>query len=332
MPLPGTSMTLRDAAVLFGTGGKPDILINLLSQLSALTEDMAWKPTNLDLSYKFRAVIALPGVSYRSINEGVLPTRGTQEVITETTSLMESVFEIDKELIDIAPDKGIYRTEQAAAHLEAMTMKLSQELWYGTRSADPRAVMGLSERYSKLTGPAANNIIDAGGEGSDNASIWLVGHGDRSFHGIYPKNSRAGFEHIPGPKQDLVDPDNGGTYEGYRDRFKWRVGIALPDYRQIGRICNIDVPSLLTFGTASDTSANLLLLINRLTNRIHNLRDGRFTLYMNRDVKEAWENQLLQKQNLALTIDSATGAITTAYKGIPIKVDDNLLSTEERVV
>jgi hypothetical protein len=325
-------MTLRDAAVLFGAGGKPDILIDLLSKLSPLTEDLSWKPTNLDTGYKFRAIEALPGVSYRSINEGVLPTRGTQKIITETCSLMESVFEIDKELIDIAPDKAVYRTEQAAAHLESMTVKLSEEIWYGTRAADPRGILGLSERYSNLTGPAADNIIDAGGTGNDNASIWLIGHGDRCFHGIYPKSSRAGFEHIPGPKQDLVDPDNGGTYEGYRDRFKWRTGIALPDYRQVARICNIDVSNLLTFGTGSDVSANLLLLVNRLTNRIHNLRNGRFVIYMNRDVKEAWENQILQKQNLALTIDAATGAITTAYKGIPIKVDDNLLSTEERVV
>jgi hypothetical protein len=331
MPLPGAGITLREAALLFGDKGEPHHLINLLSELSPLTEDLTWKPTNKDTEFVFRTVEGLPGVSYRSINEGVLPTRGTQKIVTESCSLMESVFEIDKELIDIAPDKAVYRAEQAAAHLESMTRKFSEELWYGTRSSDPRAIQGLSERYSKLTGPAADYIIDAGGTGSDNASIWLVGHGDRTFHGIYPKNTRAGFEHIPGPKQDLPDPDNGGTYEGYRDRFKWRVGIALPDYRQVGRICNIDVSNLLTFGTSSDSSANLLLLVNRLTNRIHNMRNGRFVLYMNRDVKEAWENQILQKQNLALTIDSATGAITTAYKGIPIKVDDSLLSTEAKV-
>ena len=332
MPLPGAGITLREAALLFGAGGKPDPMINLLSELSPLTEDLIWKHTNLDTEYRFRTVEGLPGVSYRSINEGVLPTRGTQKIVTESCSLMESVFEIDKELIDIAPDKAVYRMEQAQAHLESMTLKLSEEIWYGTRSNDIRAVQGLSERYSGLSGPAADYIIDAGGTGGDNASIWLIGHGDRTFHGIYPKNSHSGFEHIPGPKQDIVDPDKGGTYEGYRDRFKWRVGIALPDYRQIGRICNIDVNDLLTFGTSDDSSANLLLLVNRITNRIHNLRNGRFVLYMNRDVKEAWENQILQKQNLALTIDAATGAITTAYKGIPIKVDDTLLSTEERVV
>ncbi|MDR1019144.1 MAG: hypothetical protein LBL73_00165 [Synergistaceae bacterium] len=332
MPLPGAGITLREAALLFGDKGEPNHLINLLSELSPLTEDLLWKPTNLDTEYKFRTVEGLPGVSYRSINEGVLPTRGTQKIVTESCSLMESVFEVDKELIDIAPDKAVYRMEQAAAHLESMTLKFSEEVWYGSRGSDIRSIQGLSERYSNLGGPAADYIIDAGGTGSDNASVWLIGHGDRTFHGIYPKNSKSGFEHVPGPKQDIVDPENGGTYEGYRDRFKWRVGIALPDYRQVGRICNIDVPALLTFGTSGDTSANLLLLVNRLTNRIHNLRNGRFAFYMNRDLKEQWENQILQKQNLALTIDAATGAITTAYKGIPIKVDDTLLSTEERVV
>jgi hypothetical protein len=327
-------MTLRDAAIHFGAGGKPDILIDMLSKMSALTEDLMWRPTNLDEGFKFRAIEALPGVSYRSINEGVLPTRGTQKVITETCSLLESTFVIDKLLMDIAPDKAIYRTEQAAAHLEAMTQKLSEETWYGTRAADPRGVMGLTERYSNLTGAAANYIIDAGGtSANDNASVWLVYHGDRTFHGIYPKNTRSGFEHVPGAKENISDPDKpGATYEGYLDRFKWNIGIALPDYRQIVRICNIDVPGLLTFGTALDVSANLLLLVNRATNRIFNSRNGRPVLYMNRDLKEAWENQILQKQNLALTIDAATGSIITAYKGIPIKVDDTLLSTEERVV
>jgi hypothetical protein len=324
-------------AVTFGPGGgKVDPLIDLLSMLTPLTEDMGWRPTLTETAFMFRAVQALPNVSYRSINEGVLPSRGTTKILTETVSLLESTFEIDKELMDISADKQIYRTEQAMLHLEAMTQKVSEEVWYGNKDADPRGIMGMSERYSDLTGAASDYIIDAGGTESDNASIWLVVHGDRGFHGIYPKNSRAGFEHIPGPKQDLADIDengeNKGTYEGYRDRFKWRVGTALVDYRQVGRVCNIDVNSLLTFGSANDTSPNLLLLVNRLTNRIHNLRLGRPVIYMNRTLKEAWENQLLQKQNLALTIDAATGNITTSYKGIPIKVDDTLINTEERVV
>jgi hypothetical protein len=320
-------MTLRDLAISYGTAGVPDVLIDLLSKQNALLEDMVWRAGNLETGDKFRIVAGLPGVSWRSIGQGVVATRSTQKIVTETCSLLEAVSELDKELVDLATNKEFFRAEESNAFLESMAIKLSTELWYGTRDADYRGIMGLAERFSNLTGPANKQIVDAGGTGADNSSIWIVVWGDHSVTGIYPKNTRAGLEQVASNGAiDLTDPDNNGTYQGYRDRFKWRVGLEVRDYREVVRICNIDVPALS--GTAG---ADLLMLLNRATNRIHNLATGRPVIYMNRDVKEAWEMQLLKKQNMALTIDSATGKITTAYKGIPIKVDDNLLSTEERV-
>ena len=328
----GTAMTLRELALKFGTNGVPDVVIDILSKSNALVQDIYWKQGNTDTGHKFRVTAGLPGVTYRSINEGVTATRSTQKIIVETCSLLEAVSEIDKELVDIAEDKALFRAEESASFLESMTQKLSQEIWYGSRAADYRGIMGLSERYSNLTGPARDQIIDAGGVGNDNASIWLVGWSDRGIHGIYPKNTRAGLEHSASAKIDLDDPDKpGGTYEGYRDRFKWRVGLALMDYRQVARIANIDVNNLMTSGTAADVSADLLLLMARLTERIGNITKGNFTFYMNRKVKEAYKIQLMRKQNLALTLDNATNKPVLSYEGIPIKTDDNLLSTEERV-
>jgi hypothetical protein len=330
-------MTLADLAQTFGNGQEAiRILVNYMSQQTALAEDIMWRPTNKDTDYIFRVENALPAVSFRSINEGVFPTRGSATNITETCSLLESTFVIDKELMEISPDKEIYRLEQAQGHLEAFTQKFAEEVWYGNRAGDARGLQGLSERYSNMAGPAAEQIIDAGGTGTDNASIWIVSHGDRSFHGIYPKNTRAGFEHVAGQKQDISDKFDASTgqtstYEGYLDRFKWRFGIALIDWRQVVRIANIDVSALATAGTASDTSADLLLLMTRAANRLNNISTGKISIYMNRTVKEAWEVQLLKKQNLALTFDSATGKIVTGFHGWPIKVDDMLLNAEERV-
>ena len=328
----GIAKTLRELAVIHGSNGMPNILINLLSRSNALVQDMIWRQGNQDTGDKFRVTAGLPGVSYRSINEGVRPSRSTQKVIVETCSLLEAVSELDKELVDLAANKEIFRAEESAAFLEAMTNKLSLEFWYGTRAADYRGIMGLSERYSNLTGPASDQIIDAGGKDHDNASIWLIGWGDRSIHGIYPKNTRAGLEHDASGVIDLEDQDvPGATYQGYRDRFKWRVGLALKDYRQVARICNIDVNKLLTSGTAADVSADLLLLMSRLTERINKIGEGNFVFYMNRKVREAYKVQLMRKQNLSLTLDAATSKPILSYEGIPIKVDDNLLSTEECV-
>lgn len=335
MPTPGQAMTLRDLALLYGDNGRPDVLIDMVANTHSVTEDIAWKEGNQTEGHKFRVIEGLPGVSYRSINEGVKPTRSTQNVVVETCSLLEAVSEIDKELVDLSSNAALFRMEESQAFVEGMMQRVAKEVWYGNRVSDPRGIMGLSERYNSLTGPAHRQIIDArdashpAGD-SDYASIWLLGHGDYGLHGIYPKGTHAGLEHTGSDLVDLTDPD-GGTYQGYRDRFKFRPGLALKDYRQCGRICNIYVPSLSTFGQPGSTAPNLLLLLNRLTNRIQNLSRGNFVLYMNRDLKEAWEMQLLQKQNLALTFDAATGKIVTGYKAIPIKIEDTLLSTEEVV-
>lgn len=338
---PGLTYTLRENALNFGSNGKPDVLINLMSQANPVMEDMLWRAGNLDTGHKFRIIDGLPSINYRSINEGVLPTRSTQKEIIETCSLFESVSEIDKELVDIADDKAMFRLNESAAHIEAMTNTFCREMWYGSRATDPRAIKGLSQSYNSLTGTVKEQILDAGGTGTDNNSIWLVVWGERGLHGIYPKNSKAGVEHDASGVIDLTDPDNQGTYQGYRDRFKWRAGLCLKDFRQVGRICNISSEKLATYGTGSDDSPNLLQLLLRLTHRINHLGNwnaqdnsvfgGKPVIYMNRTLKEFYEVQLMDKQNLALTLDSATGAITTSFKGIPIKVDDSLLSTEAAV-
>lgn len=339
---PGRVYTLRENALNFGSGGKSDVLINMLSQANPMLEDCVWMQGNLETGHRFKITDGLPEVQYRSINEGIIATRGTQKDIVETCSLLESVSEIDKELIDIAEDKGIARLTESAAHIESLGNTFAKEMWYGSRVVDHRSIVGLAQSYANLNGPAKRQIIDAGGTATNNASIWLIVWGQRGLHGIYPKNTRSGIEHISSDVIDIIDPENNGTYQGYRDRFKWRVGLCLKDYRQVGRIANIDMNDVWSYGTANDTSPNLVQLLLRLTHRINRLGNwnaqdntvfsGKPVIYMNRSLKEAYEVQLMDKQNLALTIDAATGAITTSFKGIPIKVDDSLLETEERVV
>ena len=245
--------------------------------------------------------------------------------------MLEAVSEVDKKLIDLEDDQALARLEESAAFIEGMGQEFSSAVWYGDTGFEPKGIMGLSKRYGSLTGPANKYIIDCGGTGNNNASIWLVIHSTDSFFGIVPKNGKIGLQHKASGVIDLEDPDNGGTYEGYRDRFQWDVGICLKDYRQIVRACNIDVTKLPTFGTASDQSAHLLNIINTMTNRVQKLNAGRAVIYMNRTLKEYWEKQLLLSHYIEKSMDQATGTINTSYKGIPIHVDDSLLETEERV-
>ena len=246
--------------------------------------------------------------------------------------MLEAVSEVDKKYIDMEDDQALARLEEAESFIEAMGQEFAASVWYGDTGFEPKGIMGLSKRYGSLTGPANKYIIDCSGTGNNNASIWLVIHSTKDFFGVVPKNSKIGLQHKASGVIDLIDPDNGGTYEGYRDRFQWDVGVCLRDYRQVVRACNIDVTKLPTFGTASDQSAHLLDIVNTMTNRVQNLNSGRAVIYMNRTIKEYWEKQLLMAHYIEKSMDQATGTISTSYKSIPIHVDDSLLETEERVI
>lgn len=330
MPGLGTTMTLRELALEQGID-KNDPIVEMLSKSTPLIEDMAFRNGNQTDGHKFKTRAGLPGVSWRAINEGVLPTRSSKKIVRETCAMLEAVSEVDKKLIDLEGDQALARLEESAAFIEGMGQEFSSAVWYGDTGFEPKGIMGLSKRYGSLTGPANKYIIDCGGTGNNNASVWLVIHSTESFFGIVPKNGKIGLQHKASGVIDLEDPDNGGTYEGYRDRFQWDVGVCLKDYRQIVRACNIDVTKLPTFGTASDQSAHLLNIINTMTNRVQKLNSGRAVIYMNRTLKEYWEKQLLLSHYIEKSMDQATGTINTSYKGIPIHVDDSLLETEERV-
>lgn len=328
----GTTMTLRELAMNSGIDRRLEPIVEMLNKSTPLLEDMAFRQGNQLDGHLFRVRAGLPGVSWRAINEGVTPTRSAGKHVRETCAMLEAVSEVDKKLIDLEDNGALARLEEASAFVEAMGQEFAKTVWYGDTGVEPKGIMGLSKRYSSLTGPANKYIIDCGGQGNDNASIWLIVHSTESFFGVVPKNGRVGLQHKASGVIDLEDPDNGGTYEGYRDRFQWDVGICLKDYRQIIRACNIDVTRLPTFNTAADQSAHLLEIINSMTNRIHKLDAGRAVIYMNRTVREHWERQLLTSHYIEKNMDQATGRITTSYKGIPIHVDDMLLDTEERIV
>lgn len=331
----GTTMTLVDLAKANET--EDTAIVELLSKNVPLVEDMAWRNGNQIDGHMFRVRDGLPAVGWRSINQGITSTKSSTKTVRETCGMLEAVSEIDKKLVDLEESgkaQAMFRVNESAAFLEAMAQEFARAVWYGDTSLNPKEIIGLSKRYGSLTDEAGDRnqyVIDCGGTGNDNASIWLIVHSTESFFGIVPKGDKTGLQHVPSGVIDLIDPDNGGTYQGYRDRFMWTVGVCVKDYRQIVRACNIDVSDLPTSGTSSSISAKLLETVNTMTNRVQNLKAGRPVFYMNRTLKEYWERELLTSHYIEKNIDQATGEINVSYKGIPFHVDDMLLNTEEAV-
>ena len=328
----GNVMTLADLASRHGgRDNKVLPIVEMLTKMSPLLQDMSWQEGNLATGHVFPVRVGLPGVHWRRINQGVRPTKSTVTQVTETCGMLEAVSEIDEKLVQLANDPAPFRLTESMAFIEAMTQEFEAALWYGNGQLKPETMTGFAPRFSLLTGPVKNQIIDAGGTGNNNASIWLIVWNALTAFGIYPKGMPQGLKHHASSIIDLTDAD-GGTFRGYRDRFQWNVGLCLRDPRYIVRIANIDVDKLLTYGTSSDQSADLMSLMNIATNRIHNIGMGRAVFYMNRTVREAWENQMLKNYHIQHTKETATGKWEEAYKMIPIRICDSLLNTEERVI
>lgn len=322
-----TALTLADWGKRVDQGGKVDKIIELLAQTNPILEDMLIVESNGPTSHRTTIRSGLPAATWRLLNYGVQPSKSTTVQVTDTIGMLETYSEIDKSLADLNGNTAEFRLSEDRAFLEAMNQQMAQTLFYGDTSVNPQQFMGLSSRYSSKTAGNGQNIIDAGGTGTDNTSIWLVVWGENTVHGIFPKGQKAGLNMEDKGQQTLQDA-NRGQYEGYRTHYKWDNGLVLRDWRYVVRIANIDVSDL----SVPASAANIVTQMVKALHRVPNLKMGRAVFYMNRTVGQALDLQSLDKNSLALSVKETEGDWWTTFRGIPIRETDAILETEARVV
>lgn len=322
-----TALTLADWGKRVDPNGKVDKVIELLSQTNPILDDMLFVEGNLPTGHRTTVRSGLPQATWRLLNYGVQPSKSTTVQITDGTGMLETYSEVDKDLADLNGNTSEFRLSEDRAFLEGMNQQMAQTLFYGDTSVNPQQFMGLSSRYSSKSAGNGQNIIDAGGTGTDNTSIWLVVWGENTVHGIFPKGKKAGLQMKDLGEQTLTDA-NGGRYQGYRTHYKWDNGLTLRDWRYAVRIANIDVSDLAVPGTAVNIVTQMVKALHRIPNR----GMGKPVFYMNRTVAQALDLQSLDKNSLALSVKETEGDWWTAFRGIPIRETDALLETESRVV
>lgn len=322
-----TALTLADWGKRLDPNGKIDKIIELLAQTNPILEDMLIVEGNLPTGHRTTVRSGLPSATWRLLNYGVQPSKSTTVQITDAIGMLEAYAEVDKSLADLNGNTSEFRLSEDRAFLEAMNQQMATTLFYGDSSINPQQFMGLSSRYSSKSAGNGQNIIDAGGTGTDNTSIWLVVWGENTVHGIFPKGQKAGLNMEDKGQQTLRDANN-NPYEGYRTHYKWDNGLSLRDWRYVVRIANIDVSDL----SVPASAANIVTQMVKALHRVPNLKMGRAAFYMNRTVAQALDLQSLDKASLALSIKETEGEWWTAFRGIPIRETDALLETEARVV
>jgi len=325
-----TNPTLADVANRLGPDGKIDPqIVEMLNETNEVLDDMTFIEANGFTEHKTTIRSGLPTGTWRKLNYGVQPEKSRTVPVKDSMGMLETYAEVDKALADLNGNSAAWRLSEDRAFVEGLNQTMAQTLFYGDSSLDPEKFMGLAPRYNSLSAENGVNIVDGGGSGSDNASIWLIVWGPNTCHGIYPKGSAAGLDARDLGEDTLLDAA-GGRYQGYRTHYKWDNGLTLRDWRYVVRIANVDVSDLTKNAAAG---ADLIDLMAQAIELIPNLGMGRPAFYMPRKLRSFLRRQIANKvAGSTLTMEDVGGKKVVAYDGVPVRRTDALLLTEARVV
>lgn len=331
------SASLVDVAKRKDPTGKIANIIEMESQRNEWMQDVLTQECNDGTGHKTTVRTGIPQAAWRMLNAGVPASKSHTAQVRDTTGMLETYAEIDCALADLSGDARAYRASEASAFLEGMTQQVTQTFFYGNTNINPERFLGLSPRYSTVNAAnadSADNVVDGGGTGSTNSSLWFVTWGDMTTHMLHPRGTPAGFQH-----RDLGEDTkvvNNTQYQIYRDHFKWSCGLSVRDWRYNVRLANLE--SDAASGSridASDTTLNnfIMKLIEAQERQFSQSGGGRTVIYANRYVRMALRKAVMQKiAGSTLTMENVGGKEVLMFMGMPVRLVDQLLRTEARVV
>ena len=316
----------------------------VLNRLSPVVRNAFTVEANSGTVHKHSIRVGLPSVAWGRLYQGIPQSKSGRANVQDTTGFVEGLSTVDERLLEISPNAAAVRMQEGEAFLESMRQEAESGIFYHNASTSPEKFTGLSARYGVLAGSGAGNqIVDAGGSGSDNTSIWFVTWSENATHLIHPKGTKAGIQREDMGRQRVLDASNNAYYVK-EELFRWHLGLAVRDWRYNARIANIDV---------SDMIAGSVDLYAKMRKAFYKLQgvyqtamtsggklnenasvEGRTVIYMNRGVLEALDATGTNASNGALLLKpmELEGRVVQSYRGIPIETTDAILNTETRVV
>ncbi|UYN96550.1 MAG: hypothetical protein KIT25_06355 [Enhydrobacter sp.] len=338
--LASQALTLAEWATRLDPGGKPATVVELLGQTNEMLTDMLWMECNDGAGHKTTVRTGLPQATWRLLNYGVQKSKSTTVQIRDSTGMLEAYSEVDRTLADLSGDVAQFRLGEDMSYVESLNQGMQDSVIYGDTASNPERFTGLAPRFNTIAdAPNGGNIVDSGGTSNTNTSVWLIGWGQNTCHGLFPKGSKAGLQQRDLGEVTLHDA-NGNPYQGYRTHFKWDCGLSVRDWRHVVRIANIDVTA------GSVTIANLVNMLVKAVNKLPSIsaagnspppggtRPGQINtaFYCNRTVRAALDIQAMAKSNALLTLETRDSKPYTAFRGIPLRICDQLRNDEARVV
>jgi len=317
-----------------GSDGIGDV-VEALTQLTPFMKDANVITCNSGTAHRTSIRTGLPSVSWGALYQGIAQSKGNYTEVQDTTGFVEGLSSVDERLLNLKPAQAAkLRLMEGQGFLESIAQTLDSAIWYSDVKVNGKQFHGLAPRYNSLSNV---NVINGGGSGSDNMSIWFVTHGDMQTSIITPENIPAGVQREDMGRQRVLD-GNGNPYYVKEEKFTQHVGLCVRDWRFNARVANIDVSDVI----AGTVAINPLMrkayykLQGRRAYKMERegqISPGRTVIYMNKTALEALDAESTNGRSgvdnfVRLQPMEIQGEEVMTWRGMPIRETDALLPTE----
>ncbi|MEG3641090.1 major capsid protein [Magnetococcus sp. PR-3] len=329
---PNSYLTLADLYKRQQNAGTKQLanIINMMAKVNPIMEDVPILEANSGNTHKTTRTIQLPQVHWKNVAEATEPSKSGTEQVEDGTGLMEAWSEVPDDLVKISADGKKLRLDEAQTFIEAMSQEFARTFFYGSKKTNPKQFDGVFTRFSQLASSGEGaQILDAGGTGLDNTSIFLGVWSERNGHLIYPKGTKAGLER---KDMGLKSKDDGGKkLLVWEEMFQQHVGLTIRKPNEFCRIANIDVSDLTRDASSGANLMSLLIDAYYLLNaRMHG--DARAVIYCNTTVKQFLHHQMINANgNVTMGMDEVAGKEVMKLLEMPIRECEGIINNEAQV-
>jgi hypothetical protein len=300
---------------MFRNAGENNVaeVAEVLNRLSPVARNAFTVEANKGTQHQHSIRTGLPAVTWGRLYQGIPQSKSTRANVVDTTGFVEGLSTVDVRLLDISPNPAATRMAEAEAFLESLRQEVESQFFYGDVATAPEKIKGLASRYNATGGGGAGNqIVKAGGTGSDNTSVWFTTWSENATHLIHPQGTKMGIDRQDKGEQRVYDANN-NPYYVKEELFRWHIGVAVRDWRYNARIANIDVSDLIAgtvdiykfmrsaFYKLQGVYATALRNGDGSINGNASV-EGRSVIYMNRTVLEALDATGTNSSNGALML------------------------------
>ena len=187
-------------------------VIEVLKRQNPILDDAMAMECNMGAVHRHGIRTGLPTPAWGRLYQGIPQSKSSVQQVDDTTGFLEARSGVDTRALKLSKNPGALRLGEAMSHLEAMNQEMASGLFYHDTATTPEKFKGLAARFGALGGGGSGNqILDAGGAGSANTSIWFVTWGDHACHLLYPEGTKAGVSRMDKGEQRVLDA-NGNPF------------------------------------------------------------------------------------------------------------------------